>query len=82
MKGVKKIYNMVCTVRKIKSYLHKGANLAKLVYEKNNPSVKFWHLYYFYRCYGNKNGQQNMLKIEKMPFQAKFKTFGDPFFEK
>ena len=26
---------------------------------------------------GNKNGRQNRLKIEKLPFWAKFKAFGD-----
>ena len=29
---------------------------------KNGPSVKLWHLFYFFRQYGNKNGQQNRLK--------------------
>ena len=30
--------------------------------------VKFRHSFQFYRCYGHKNGQQNMLKTEKLDF--------------
>ena len=48
---------------------------------ENDPSVKFWHLFYFFRCYGNKNGRQNRLKIEKLSFWSKFKSFSDPFFK-
>ena len=29
---------------------------------------KFWFLFYFFRCHGNKNGLQNRLKIEKLSF--------------
>ena len=54
-------------------------NLTQLVYKKTGPSVKFWHLFYFFHCYGNKNGQQNRLKIEKLSFWAKFKAFSDRF---
>ena len=36
---------------------------------------------YFNGCYGNKNGQQNKLKIEKLPFCTKFKPFGDLVFK-
>ena len=39
-----------------------------LVYQKNNPSVKVWHLSNFYCCYSNKNGYKNRLQIEKLPF--------------
>ena len=45
-------------------------------------NVRFLHLFYFYRCYGNKNGRQNRLKIEKLPFWAKFKAFVDQFCKK
>ena len=44
-------------------------------------SVKFWHLFYFTGCYGNQNDQQKRLKIEKLPFWAKFEAFGDRFFK-
>ena len=27
------------------------------------------------RCYGNKNGRHNRLKIKKIPFWSKFETF-------
>ena len=40
-------------------------------------SVKVWHLFHFYCCYGNKNGWQNRPKIEKLPFWTKCKAFGD-----
>ena len=33
------------------------------------------HLFKFYRCYGNKNGGQNRLLTEKLPFWTKFKVF-------
>ena len=32
-------------------------------------------------CYGDQNVQQNRLKIEKLPFYAKFETFGERFFK-
>ena len=51
------------------------------VYLKNNQSVKFWHLFYFYPCCRNKNGRQNRHKIEKWPFWTKFKAFGDRLFK-
>ena len=31
----------------------------------------------FTSCYGNQNGRQNRLKIEKLPFKANFEAFGD-----
>ena len=34
----------------------------------------------FTGCYGNQNSRQNTLKIEKLPFLAKFEAFGDRFF--
>ena len=57
-------------------------NFFLLVYLKNNWSVKFRHLFKIYHCYGNKNGQQNRLKTEKLAFWTKFKAFGDRFFLK
>ena len=50
-------------------------NFFLLVYKNNSPSVKVWDRIYFYRCYDNKNGWQNRLKIEQWPFWSKFKTF-------
>ena len=42
--------------------------------------VKNSGIYLFcYACYGNKNGPQNRLEIEKSPFWTKFKAFGDFF---
>ena len=38
-----------------------------------------WHLFKCYRYCGNKNGQQYRLKIEKLPFWAKFQAFWDRF---
>ena len=40
----------------------------------DNPNAKFWHLFHFYRCYGNTNGRQNKLKIEKSPFWTTFEV--------
>ena len=53
-------------------------NFIQLVYLKNSQSVKFWHLFYFYRCYGNKNGWQNRLNIE-ITILGKIKGYGDRF---
>ena len=39
-------------------------NFFFLVYQNNSTSVKVWYKFYFYRCYGSKNGRQNRLKIE------------------
>ena len=39
---------------------------------EDNPRIQYWHLFYFYRCYGNKNGHQNRLKIGKLPFWTRF----------
>ena len=36
----------------------------------------------FTGCYSNQNSRQNTLKIEKLPFLAKFEAFGDRFFYK
>ena len=36
----------------------------------------------FYRCYGNKNGGRNSLKIEKLPFWPKCKAFMEADFFK
>ena len=44
-------------------------------------SVKFRHLFKFYRCYGNQNGRQNRHKIEKLPFLTKIKAFRDRIFK-
>ena len=44
--------------------------------------VKNFGMYFtFTGCYGNQNGQQNRLEIEKLPFKAKFEAFGDRFFK-
>ena len=42
-----------------------------------SQSVKFRHLFKFYRCYGDKNGRQNRHKIAKLPFLTIFKAFRD-----
>ena len=55
-------------------------NFLQLVCKKNSPSVISWILLYFYHCYGNKNGGRSKLKIEKLPFLANLKAFGDRFF--
>ena len=43
----------------------------------HDASVKIWHLFKIQRCYGNKNGGQSRLKIEKLPFWTKFKALED-----
>ena len=45
-------------------------NFIQLVYKTKSQSVKFCHLFYFTRCFGNKNGQQIKLEIEKLQFWA------------
>ena len=35
----------------------------------------------FTGCYGNKNGRQNRLEIEILPFWAKFESVGDRVFK-
>ena len=42
---------------------------------------KISHLFKSYRCFGNKNGRQNRLKIEKLSFLAKFNAFRDRIFK-
>ena len=42
--------------------------LVGMHYYKNNPCVKFWHSFTFCRCYGNKNGEHDKVKIEKLTF--------------
>ena len=42
--------------------------------------LKVLHLFHFYPSrYGNKNGQQNRLKIEKSSFWKKFKALRGTF---
>ena len=41
---------------------------------------KIWHLLNFYCSYGNKNGRQNRLKLEKLPLRTKFNALGDRLF--
>ena len=42
---------------------------------------KIRHLLKLKHCYGNKNGRQNRLKTEKLPFWTKFKAFADRVFK-
>ena len=58
-------------MRSKKVALHKFLRICLL---KNSQSVKVWHWFDFYRCYGNKNGRQNRLKIGNWPFWSIFKT--------
>ena len=43
------------------------------------PKFKILAFILLFSCYGNKNGRQNRLKIEKLSFWAKFKAFSDWF---
>ena len=45
---------------------------SRRITEVQNSGIYFT----FTGCYGNKNGRRNRLKIEKLPFWAKFKAFG------
>ena len=47
----------------------------------HDPSVKIGHLFKFQRCYGNKNGEQSRLRIEKLPFWTKFTALEDLLFK-
>ena len=46
-----------------------------LVVLKNNPSVKVWHLFNFYRCHSNKKGHQNRLKKTNCHFGSNFRLW-------
>ena len=64
--------------QKLKFAFHQ---IIQMLYKKKNLSVKFWHLLYFYRCYGNKNGRQNRLEIEYMQILDQMLVFWRPNFK-
>ena len=59
--------------QKLKYALHENHQIGVLEEKLKCKILAF--IFYFYRCYGNKNGRQNRLRIEKLSFSAKFKAF-------
>ena len=59
--------------QKMKIAFHKFLLISLLEQKQKCKSLGFF--FFFYLCYGNKNGCQNRLKIGNWPFWSKFKTF-------